>query len=192
MNQSKPLLRIHRILLAGAATIFVMAQMPSAFAQVPPGSDSVLVRADVAGAMVVESLDEEIYLGLLLPSQDLDVQADGSTPDYPVARFRVAGPLPLTWALTVAWAATLDGDDVDNAGETLAFSAPSGASLCYSADDASGDTCSNEANGVQVSDHEGEGWVFIGYRVIVPAEPVEGSYSNETAITLTAEAIVGG
>lgn len=179
-----------RIGVAAGALAFAFLVTTSAKAQDwgLQGDGAIQVRADVAGAMIVEPQMVEIYLGLLIPGQDdLNVDPDAAGGDYPVAAFRVAGPRPLAWRMWAEWR-DLEGDDPENAGESLALGAPDGGDFCYSPDDDSGASCTVLANEDVVDDHDGEGWVFVGYKVVVPDGQLAGSYSNPEAIVLTAEA----
>ena len=175
-----------------AASFLTTVYSASAFAQATD-TDIIEVQAEVVGDMAVTAMNSPINLGQLFQGTTAVVAADGSNASFPTSgRFDITGPTALTWRLTVAYA--------DLAGPApatpIVISAPPGVTndICFNTTIGSQAPCTASGDtpfDVVEANHVGDGSAWVGFQFAVPLGATAGAYTNASALTLTAEGLLG-
>jgi hypothetical protein len=154
--------------------------------------DVVSVQARVVGTMIVDAEGQVIDLGQVIQGMSFSVPSDGSGTGE-VATFRLNAPANADIALTVIYADLLRSGTTD----VVAIGAPDGPAVCFRQVEGAGacDVEVDEPAGGGIRRNQtggGDGIAYVGYSVAVPIDAEPGTYANDEAITLEAEALLGG
>ena len=156
------------------------------------GQDAVGMQAEILSVMIVDAEGQVIDLGLIAPGPAFSVVSDGSG-DGEVATFLLKAPAQADVALTVIY------DDLIREGtsDVVGIEEPDGAAICFRQEAGDGpcdvEIQDPEGGGLRRNDMKnGEGIAYVGYSVTVSPGTEPGVYTNDAAITLEAEALLGG